>query len=224
MPQLTPHQEAALNYKKHISLTANAGSGKTFVLANRYIEIALQENIPLNKIVAITFTEKAAGELNKKIANEIDNRIIDEKNSEIFNRLQRIRRQLTSANISTIHSFCINLLKEYSPEIGVDANFSPINQQDAEELLELTIEDFISRKISNSELSKDIKDIIRLLGGKNTFVNQLKAIVRFRKPIEKLGLSLYSQSNEEIYRFYICLLYTSPSPRDRTRSRMPSSA
>jgi len=203
MPQLTPHQVAALNYKKHISLTANAGSGKTFVLANRYIEIALQENIPLNKIVAITFTEKAAGELNKKIANEIDNRIIEEKNSEIFKRLQRIRRQLTSANISTIHSFCINLLKEYSPEIGVDANFSPINQQDAEELLELTIEDFISRKISNSELSKDIKDIIRLLGGKNTFVNQLKTIVRFRKPIEKLGLSLYSKSNEEIYRFYI---------------------
>ncbi len=202
MPKLTPHQAAALNYKKHISLTANAGSGKTFVLANRYIEIALQENIPLNKIVAITFTEKAAGELNKKIANEIDDRIINEKNSEKLNRLQRIRRQLTSANISTIHSFCINLLKEYSPEIGVDANFSPINQQDAEELLELTIEDFISRNISNSELSKDIKDIIRLLGGKSTFVNQLKAIVRFRKPIEKLGLSLYLKSNEEIYRFY----------------------
>lgn len=65
MPQLTPFQQSALQYKKHISLTAN-GSGKTFVLANRYVEIAVNENIPLSKIVAITFTEKAAAELNKK--------------------------------------------------------------------------------------------------------------------------------------------------------------
>lgn len=66
MPNLTPYQKEALNHNKHISLTANAGSGKTFVLARRFLSILLEENISLNNIVAITFTEKAASELYKK--------------------------------------------------------------------------------------------------------------------------------------------------------------
>lgn len=202
MPRLTPHQLAALNYKNHISLTANAGSGKTFVLANRYLEIALKENLPLNKIVAITFTEKAAGELNKKIATEIDNRINIEADSQNLKKLHRIRRQLTSANISTIHSFCINLLKEFSPEVGIDANFSPLNQQDAEDLLELTIEEFLYSNITNGMYSQDIKDIIRLLGGKNKFVKELKSLIKNRKPIQKVAEVIYEKSDKEIHRYY----------------------
>ena len=65
---LTPHQSAALDISQSVSLTANAGSGKTYVLAKRYLEIAVKADIPLNSIAAITFTEKAAGELYKKIS------------------------------------------------------------------------------------------------------------------------------------------------------------
>ncbi len=202
MVKLTPFQQAALNYNNHISLTANAGSGKTFVLANRYVEIAINENIPLSKIVAITFTEKAAGELNKKIADEIENRINEESDSDRLKILHRLRRQLTSANISTIHSFCINLLKEFSPEAGIDANFIPLNQQDADELFDLTIEDFIIHNLSNNELSKPVKDVIRLLGGKNNFVNELRSLTRSRKIISKLQENLYSKSDDEILRYF----------------------
>ena len=70
--QLTPQQLLALDFTKNISLTANAGSGKTFVLSKRFVEIFLNEDVDLNSIVAITFTDKAAGELNKKIAGEVD--------------------------------------------------------------------------------------------------------------------------------------------------------
>lgn len=202
MPALTPFQQAALNYKNHISLTANAGSGKTFVLANRYVEIAVNENIPLSKIVAITFTEKAAGELNKKIADEIENRINEESDSSKLKTLHRLRRQLTSANISTIHSFCINLLKEFSPEAGIDANFVPLNQQDADELFDLTIEEFIAHNLSNKELSDSIKDVIRLLGGKNNFVKELKSLTRSRKILSKLQENLYSKTDDEILKYY----------------------
>jgi len=203
MPALTPHQQAALNYKNHISLTANAGSGKTFVLAKRYVEIAVNENVSLNKIVAITFTEKAAGELNKKIADEIENRIESETNSTKLKILQRIRRQLTSANISTIHSFCINLLKEFSPEAGIDANFAPLNQQDADELFDFTIEEFISNNLTSKEFAKPIKDVIRLLGGKNNFEGELKSLTRSRKIISKLNESLYSKQNDDILEYYL---------------------
>ena len=70
MANLTPYQLDALNYDQHISLTANAGSGKTFVLARRFLAILLEKNVALNNVVAITFTEKAAAELYKKIAEQ----------------------------------------------------------------------------------------------------------------------------------------------------------
>ena len=103
--QLTPHQNAALNYKQHISLVANAGSGKTFVLSKRFVEIYKNEEIDLNAIVAITFTDKAAGELNRKIADETEEQISNEKNTLVKKRLEKLRRELVLANISTIHSF-----------------------------------------------------------------------------------------------------------------------
>ena len=104
---------AALNYQKHTSLTANAGSGKTFVLSRRYLEIILNENLSLRNIAAITFTEKAASELYKKIALLIDEKIKETDDEQIKKQLESYRRQLVSANISTIHSFCIDILREY---------------------------------------------------------------------------------------------------------------
>ena len=101
MNELTPHQKAALNYKEHISLTANAGSGKTFVLSKRYVEIAINENISLRNLVAITFTEKAAAELYKKISEEIETKIQITVDTDLRKKLERLRRQLVSANIST---------------------------------------------------------------------------------------------------------------------------
>ena len=78
MPVLTKNQQAALKIDRHISLTANAGSGKTFVLSRRFLEIAFSQRIPnLQNIAAISFTDKAASELYKKIAVEINNRLIE---------------------------------------------------------------------------------------------------------------------------------------------------
>ncbi|NMB80229.1 MAG: UvrD-helicase domain-containing protein, partial [Ignavibacteria bacterium] len=145
MKQLTPYQKDALNYSANILLSANAGSGKTFVLSKRFVEILVNEGIDIDNIVAITFTDKAAGELNKKIADEIELRIVNETDEKILRKLEQIRSQLVSANISTIHSFCINILKEFAPEAGIDANFIPIDQATADELLSLSIEESLSQ-------------------------------------------------------------------------------
>ncbi|MEN8193306.1 MAG: UvrD-helicase domain-containing protein, partial [Bacteroidota bacterium] len=203
MPNLTPYQLEALNHKKHISLTANAGSGKTFVLARRFLSILIQENIQLNNIVAITFTDKAAAELYKKIADELDNRIKESGDSEIVRKLERIRRQLVSAKISTIHSFCTDLLKEFSPEAGVDANFTPIDKNTTDELITTTIEEFISETIKNkSELFPDLKQIIHLFGSRNILSQHLKTLIGKRSIVIKLNENLYSKSEVEIEKYF----------------------
>ncbi len=202
MNELTPQQNAALDYKRHISLVANAGSGKTFVLANRFVEIFINEEIDLSSIVAITFTEKAAGELNKKIANQIDERINYEDDSNKRKRLDKLRRELVSANISTIHSFCVSILKEFAPEAGIDAGFSPIDQTTSDEFIELAIEESMMGLIKNPIHSDSLKYLIRFFGSKSILKDQIAKAVNHRRKAEVIFAKIYSKTDEEILEFF----------------------
>lgn len=202
MFDLTPQQKEAFDYKNHISLTANAGSGKTFVLSKRFVEILLNEEIDLSSIVAITFTDKAAGELNKKIAREIDERILSEENSGKRRKLEEIRRQLVSANISTIHSFCINILREFSPEAEIDPNFNVIDQSTTNEIFQLCIEDSINTNIKNPESSEELKYIIRYFGSKKAFIAQLENSLNQKNTIDQISRKLYLRSENEIANYF----------------------
>lgn len=197
MKQLTPYQKEALNYKDNILLTANAGSGKTFVLSKRFVEILINEQIDIENIVAITFTDKAAGELNKKIAEEIEARIKNEVDEKILKRLELIRSQLVSANISTIHSFCINILKEFAPEAGIDANFIPIDNLTSKELVVLSIEESFIKLLANNEYETSIKYLIRFFASKNLLVQKLIDAIDHRKTITHSIVDLYNMSEED---------------------------
>lgn len=196
--ELTPQQKSALSYSKHISLVANAGSGKTFVLSKRFVEIFKKEDIDLNSIVAITFTDKAAGELNRKIADEVDEQIQNEVNYKVKNRLEKLRRELVHANISTIHSFCINILKEFSPEAGIDASFYPIDKLTSDELIELSVEETLQSAIRDKELSQSLKHLVRVMGSKMFLKSAITDAIHQRRNVELLTNSLYIRSIDEI--------------------------
>lgn len=195
MSILTDYQRKALQYDKHISLTANAGSGKTTVLAKRYVEILLNENIGINNIVAITFTDKAASELYSKIASEISNRLAEKNVSKRY-KLESIRRSLVSAKISTIHSFCIEVLKDYAPEAGIDANFLPVDERIAEDLLNQSIDEIITSHLYSN--SKIVKKLIRIFGNKSQLIKAIKSLFSKRKTIEHLLDNLYDKNEEYI--------------------------
>ncbi len=197
MTSLTPHQLKALDHKNHISLTANAGSGKTFVLSRRYLEIALSENLSLRNIAAITFTDKAAGELYKKIASLIEDRLSASTESAEIKRLENIRRQLVSANISTIHSFCIDILREFPVEAGLDANFTPVDETASGELIELSVDEMIKAALNNPDEEQLLKYLIRLFASKNQLAKELIRLINHRKNVLSISESLYSGSEEE---------------------------
>ncbi len=198
MSTLTPHQKKALDYNKHISLTANAGSGKTFVLSKRYLEIALNENLPLRNIAAITFTDKAAGELYQKIAREIEDRLRTAKEKSEKEKLELIRRQLVSANISTIHSFCIDILREHPVEADIDANFTPIDEIYADELIELCVEEVIKSSLENPTEQADLKKLIRFFSSKHIFARELASALKHRRSILIIERSIYDKHVKEI--------------------------
>ena len=199
MSILTSHQKAALSFDHHISLTANAGSGKTFVLSKRYLEIALSFKKPnLKSIAAISFTERAASELYKKIANEIHNRITSSNNQRLIRKLENIRRQLVSANISTIHSFCIDILREFPVEAGLDANFTPIDEISSNELIELSVDELVKKSITKSADEEKLKYLVRILGSKSNLTNELIRLIKKRKNVLIVAEDIYDRNIDEI--------------------------
>lgn len=105
----TPQQQEAIEYRgKNILLAAAAGSGKTAVLVQRIIELITKDNISVNELLVLTFTDAAAGEMREKIKKAIYKALKENPENQ---HLQKQRLLIHSANISTIHSFCLNLLK-----------------------------------------------------------------------------------------------------------------
>ncbi len=137
MAGLTKQQQKALNLDQHISVTANAGSGKTRVLTERYVE-AVKSGVDVEQILCLTFTEKAALELKEKIGARINSEIAAEGRSGggHLKVLRNARSKMLEANISTIHSFCSQVLREFPVEAGIDANFKVLENFDSTTLKE----------------------------------------------------------------------------------------
>lgn len=133
----TREQQLAQCIDRHLAVTANAGSGKTRVLVQRFVNILLKASelpdtgeVKPSEIVAITFTRKAASEMLAKVVKQVEEKIADAKNRNELEKLRRLRESLTYARISTIHSFCSSILKEYPVEAGVLPNFSELGDSD----------------------------------------------------------------------------------------------
>jgi len=198
MSKLTPHQELALTTTGHMALTANAGSGKTFVLARKYLDALTRDGLEISSIAAITFTEKAASELYHKISILIDERIKESANLSDKKKLEKIRRQLVSANISTIHSFCISVLREYPVEADLDARFIPIDENLSEELIELSVEEMIRASFDNELVNEDLKYLVRIFLSKIKLQNQIVNLIKNRKNVFTVKEKIYSQDEKSI--------------------------
>ena len=114
-----------------VCVTAGAGSGKTLVLARRYMEILRRGSAGVPGIVAITFTEKAAREMRDRIRGYCDEEIKSAGDPEELRKWRRHKRDLEGARISTIHGFCSGILRENPVEAGVDPAFSVIDENAA---------------------------------------------------------------------------------------------
>jgi ATP-dependent helicase/nuclease subunit A len=133
-------QKAAIYSKKpFITVSAGAGSGKTSVLTERYrfiLEECLLSNsfgASVKEIVALTFTEKAAREMRNRIRSQIEN-IVESTNDSTKQFWMTQLQDFEQATISTFHSFCMKLLKDYSFEANVYPDFSLIDDLQSSQL------------------------------------------------------------------------------------------
>ncbi len=104
-------------------LVAAAGSGKTSVLTWLYSRAHVAEQLPTAELLAITFTNRAAGELRSRIADELQRHSLDGRPPD-----------LSEAWIGTFHGICARLLREFAHARGIDPGFAIIEELDAREL------------------------------------------------------------------------------------------
>jgi ATP-dependent helicase/nuclease subunit A len=111
-----------------LCVEAGAGTGKTTLLVDRYLSIISSGGARCVEIVAITFTEKAAGEMKYRLRREIASRIRTEGiDPDARSRLEEAYLELERAPISTIHAFAAMILREHPLEAGVDPFFGQLD-------------------------------------------------------------------------------------------------
>src|SRR5256885_8045718 len=109
-------QLAAIEATGEVFVSAGAGTGKTAVLVERFVRAVCDRGLDVDSILVITYTRRAAGELRTRIRSALAER-----------GRQDLARELDGAWISTIHGFCLRLLKSYPFAAGLDPRFRELD-------------------------------------------------------------------------------------------------
>jgi ATP-dependent exoDNAse (exonuclease V) beta subunit len=113
---------------------AAAGTGKTTELVNRMVNVIAGGRARIEEIVAVTFTDKAAGELKLRLRSRLEEERQAARSAARRENLERAAAGLEEAHISTIHGFCADLLRERPVEAQVDPRFESLDDTAAQRL------------------------------------------------------------------------------------------
>ena len=174
-------KQAIYETGNNILVAAAAGSGKTAVLVERIINKIINENIDIDKLLVVTFTNAAASEMRERVLNAIYKKIDEEPENE---KLQRQITLLNKASICTIDSFCLDVVRNNFFEIDIAQNFRIGDTTEIEILKQDVIEDLFEEKYEAED-----KDFIKLI---NTYTSY-----KDDTPLKELILKIYTyiQSN-----------------------------
>lgn len=140
-------RELAANDLSQVYLVeAAAGTGKTTLLVSRILTIVRETLTPLSRVVAITFTEKAAGDLKMKLREKLEEAA--HENDEHIEQYRKALHELDAMPVSTIHAFCRELIAQRPVEAGVDPSFAVTDEATARALADEAWQTWIAEEFS----------------------------------------------------------------------------
>ena len=162
---------------KNLLVSAAAGSGKTAVLVERIISMICEGEKPMDidHLLVVTFTNAAAAEMKERIGRAIDKKLQDNPDNL---HLQRQVSLLQSAQITTIHSFCLNVIRNYFHRIDLDPSFKIAEDAEITLMKSDVVSDILERWYE--EGTEDFHDFVESYSYSKSDL-----------PIEELILQLY---------------------------------
>ena len=176
--ELNPEQrEAAVTTEGYIRVVAGAGSGKTKTLTARYLYLVDQLGISTANILCVTFTNKAAAEMKK-----------------------RIRRQLPDQDlgrITTFHGFCVGLLKEDCHVVRYPTTFIVLDEEDKEAILRTVFQDL---GITGRDMT--IKEAIDHIGWRKGGRGYVRTLIGEPEKLRELSEAATTLKDKVLYRYF----------------------
>ena len=139
LPDAMSREKIETSLDGNVLVEAAAGTGKTTLMVKRILNLVREKKQRLSRIAAITFTEKAAGELKMRLREKLEQGGVSAD----------VLAELESAQCSTIHSFCAGILHERPVEAGVDPSFQVADAMQSELLQEEVWRDWIEKQMGS---------------------------------------------------------------------------
>lgn len=205
----TAEQQAAIDFDGGSAIvSAAAGSGKTAILVARILRL-LQDGenpVPADKLVVVTFTNKAAGELRQRLNRAVSAEIKAQPQNDLL-KLQLVRLQ--NAHISTISSFCLDILRQNVNLLELSPSFTLLDETQADtlksEIMEAVMEEFYSgfpddeiKAITDFFVVRDDSSLVSLILDLHSFLGNIPFPDKWLD--ENIGI--YSDS-DAVYEKYI---------------------
>ncbi len=149
--QATPDQWKAIATRgNNLLVSASAGSGKTKVLVERIL-MHIQEGIDINELLVVTFTELAAKEMKERLRTKLEEAIEKSTDEVLQQRFAKQLQLIPSAMISTIHSFCMKVIRRYFYLAGIDPVFTMMDEIEGQLLQEKVWRDLEEELLEHPE-------------------------------------------------------------------------
>ena len=155
--------EAIVDNSGNLLVAAAAGAGKTAVLVERIIRKITnpQEPVDIDRLLVVTFTNAAAAEMRERIGEAISQALEKDPDNR---QIQRQMTLLGKASITTIHSFCLDVIRSNFQHIDIDPNFRIADETEST-LMKLEALDEVFEEQYEKEDNKDFLELLESYGG-----------------------------------------------------------
>lgn len=166
MPSWTTEQQKAIDIRdKSLLVAAAAGSGKTAVLVERIIQMVSDESRPvqLDSLLVVTFTNAAAAEMKERIGVAIQKQLLD---NPMSGHLYQQSLLLQKAQITTLHSFCLELVRQNFFRLGLDPQLKIADETENQLLLNETLDEVLETYYSDESRMEEFIHLVDGYGGR----------------------------------------------------------
>ena len=161
VPRDADARRAAVDPAQNVVLEASAGTGKTRVLVDRYVNL-LRAGVDPRNILAMTFTRKAAAEMRERILRTLREAAGRSPDDDV--RWRQLRDRLNDIAIGTIDAFCLSLLREFPLEADLDPGFDVADETEVPRLVEESLEEALRICRARARDDEDIALLFAQLG------------------------------------------------------------